>query len=69
MNIMALVAANWSSFLGAIVLIAFFAMVGLTYWFIHFHKMSRVSNMSEVEGLDGRQIPSMGFNGPFRPGA
>ena len=69
MNITALVAANWSSFLGALVLIAFCAMVGLTYWYVHFHKMRRVSDVPEVEGLDGRQIPSMGFDGPFRPGA
>ena len=58
-----------STLLGAATLILTAAFITAVHFYDRAVRRKMAQFGSAVEGLDGRQIPSMGFDGPFHPGA
>ena len=57
------------SLLGAVALLLCAAAITALYFYDRHVRKNRMRYASLIEGLDGRQIPSMSFDGPFHPGA
>ena len=58
-----------STVIGALALVLMAAFIAAVYAYDRKVRRRNLQFSPEITGLDGRQIPSMGFEGPFQPGA